>query len=292
MLLVYDMELSVGEMSQILGQSQPRVSRHIRILSEAGLLERRKEGSWVFMRLGPAARMPPLRQLLFTDGAVLPFAARDRAKLIEVRQESARQAESWFEAHAAEWDCMRSLHVAEGEVESMITAMLAGRAFNRMMDVGTGTGRMIELLGGQARHVLALDRSPAMLRLARSKLDRTPSSVGNPVDFLLGDFQELPVEDATCDLLVYHQVLHYAQFPERVVGEAARVLAPGGQVLIVDFAAHDREELRSRHAHARLGFDDKAMEHWMALAGIALERVEQVNGGALTVKLWLGRRRD
>lgn len=293
MLLVVHMELSVGEVAQILRQSQPRISRHIRILAEAGLVERRKEGSWVFLKPGSVAVMPELLALLDRMAApAAPVAVRDREKLVEVRAERARLAETWFEEHAGEWDCLRSLHIPDEKVEAAIRALLAQERPRRLVDVGTGTGRMVELLGAQAQNVVAIDNSPSMLRLARSKIDRaTDGQDGRPgVEFLRGDFNQLPLADADADLAIYHQVLHYAQHPRQVLAEAARILAPGGKLLVVDFDRHEREELRHNFAHARLGFSDEDMARWYEAAGLALDRVERVDGGALTVKLWLGTR--
>nr|MBA4769108.1 metalloregulator ArsR/SmtB family transcription factor [Sphingobium sp.] len=171
--LLRAMELAVGEIAQVVGQSQPRVSRHVRILAEAGLVERRKEGNWVFLRL---SRTPPVAPFLTLFDRLEPSAAEalwqaaDLARLAAVRADRARAAESYFAEHAEQWDAIRSLHVAEADVEAAMIALLAREPIGRMLDIGTGTGRMIELFGGQADAVTALDRSPDMLRLARAKL--------------------------------------------------------------------------------------------------------------------------
>ncbi|MFD1105925.1 ArsR/SmtB family transcription factor [Sphingobium olei] len=288
--LLRAMELAVGEIAQVVGQSQPRVSRHVRILAEAGLVERRKEGNWVFLRL---SRTPPVAPFLTLFDRLEPSAAEalwqaaDLARLAAVRADRARAAESYFAEHAEQWDAIRSLHVAEADVEAAMIALLAREPIGRMLDIGTGTGRMIELFGGQADAVTALDRSPDMLRLARAKL---PQDAGDKYALLLGDFLDLPLDPASVDTVLLHQVLHYAQAPETVIAEAARVMASGGRVLIADFAAHEREELRTRDQHARLGFSDDQIAGWFAQAGLALERVETLPGQELTVQLWLGRR--
>lgn len=288
--LLRAMELAVGEIAQVVGQSQPRVSRHVRILAEAGLVERRKEGNWVFLRLGKARVVAPFLALFErlepSDSEVL-WQAADLARLAAVRADRARAAESYFAEHAEEWDAIRSLHVAEAEVEAAMTALLGREPIGHLLDIGTGTGRMIELLGDAADAVTALDRSPDMLRLARAKL---PQDAGDKYALLLGDFSALPLEPGSADTVVLHQVLHYAQAPELVIAEAARVTAANGRVLIADFAAHEREELRLRDQHARLGFSDEQIESWFAQAGLALERVETLPGQELTVQLWLGRR--
>lgn len=287
--LLRRMELSVGELAQVLGQSQPRVSRHVRILSDARLCDRRREGSWVFLGLGPAAT-PSL--LATIDGARDAAAERwevaDAARLDAVHADRAAAAQTYFDAHAAEWDAIRSLHVAEDEVETAIAQILSGVAVGRLVDIGTGTGRMIELLGPGTIHAVGIDRSPEMLRFARARMGRAGIE---RVDLRQGDMYALPLEDEVADTVVLHQVLHYAQAPAAAIAEAARLIGADGRLLIVDFAAHDREELREREGHARLGFDDEQMTHWFAAAGLEPARTVELAGGELTVKLWLARRR-
>jgi len=291
LLLVRAMELSVGELAAVLRQSQPRVSRHVRILADAGLLRRYKEGAWVFVRLGDAALTAPvcaaLDALMVGDGSV---AAADRARLTEVRAERVAAANAYFAAHADQWDDIRSLHIAEDVVEAAMQAALGVRPVGRLLDIGTGTGRIIELFGTRAASAVGIDRSPDMLRLARGKLEAAGLA---DCEVRQADMYALPRPDGSADTVVLHQVLHYAQTPALAVAEAARVLSPGGRLLIVDFAPHAREELRARHAHARLGFEDAQVCDWMAAAGLAPRVVEHLRGGetqALTVTLWLGER--
>ncbi|MGC4251222.1 MAG: metalloregulator ArsR/SmtB family transcription factor [Sphingobium sp.] len=289
--LLRAMELAVGEIAQVVGQSQPRVSRHVRILAEAGLVERRKEGNWVFLRLGRDAAIAPYLTIfdrIEPSQAELLWQQADLARLAAVRADRSRAAEAYFAEHAEEWDAIRSLHVAEADVEAAMRALLGQEPIGHLLDIGTGTGRMIELFGPDAEQVTALDRSPDMLRLARAKL---PEDAGDKYALVLGDFGALPMERGSADTVVLHQVLHYAQAPEAVIAEAARVAAAQGRVLIADFAAHEREELRLRDQHARLGFSDEQIAHWFAQAGLDLERVESLPGQELTVQLWLGRRR-
>jgi ubiquinone/menaquinone biosynthesis C-methylase UbiE/DNA-binding transcriptional ArsR family regulator len=289
--LLREMELAVGEIALVVGQSQPRVSRHVRILVEAGLVDRRKEGSWVFLNLHGGAGADAL--LAFLDAAAPADSERlwieaDLARLAAVRAERARAAEDYFALHAEEWDALRSLYVPEAQVEAAMTDILGSEPLGRLLDIGTGTGRMAMLFAPQASTVVAIDRSAEMLRLARGNL---PHGIADKVRFLAGDFNELPVATHSADTAILHQVLHYAQAPGRVIVEVARTLRDGGRLLIVDFAPHDREELRQRDAHTRLGFSDQQIVAWYAAAGIAIERVETLVGGALTVKLWLGQRR-
>lgn len=288
--LLREMELAVGEIAVVVGQSQPRVSRHVRILVEAGLADRRKEGSWVFLALrreGAAALGAFLDAVPPSDSERLWIEA-DQARLAAVWAERARVAEGYFALHAEEWDALRSLYVPEAQVEQAMTRMLAARPLGRLLDIGTGTGRMATLFAPAASSVTAIDRSAEMLRLARGKL---PPEIADKVSFLAGDFNQLPIEAGAADTAILHQVLHYAPAPEHVIAEIARTLSERGRLLIVDFAPHDREELRVRDAHARLGFSDKQITTWYASAGMALAGVETLAGGELTVKLWLGERR-
>jgi ubiquinone/menaquinone biosynthesis C-methylase UbiE len=289
--LLREMELAIGELALVLDQSQPRVSRHVRILAEAGVIERHREGSWVFLRV---PRSGPVASLIATihhwpyAAAEAEQIAQDAARLVAVRADREIAAARYFAEHAEEWDAIRSRYVAESDVEAAMLAMMQGRRIGHLLDIGTGTGRMAEIFGRTADHITALDRSPEMLRIARTKL--TPQNL--PVDLVQGDFLSLPLKDGAVDMVVMHQVLHFAHEPERVIGEVARVLGEGGHVLIVDFAPHNDEELRSVAAHARLGFSDRQMEIWFTAAGLQLEKVETLDGGKLSVKLWLGRRCD
>src|SRR5256885_7536952 len=278
------MELSVGELAQVLGQSQPRVSRHLKILADAGVLERRKEGSWVFLTLTGAERVEPLFALIddWADAATQALFAADAARTESIRAERAEAASGYFAGHAEVWDQIRSLHVAESEVEREIDNALGDRFLGRLVDIGTGTGRMIELFGPRALHAIGIDRSSDMLRVARVKLE----AAGIPSSLRQGDMYALPLTDHSADSIIIHQVLHYAHSPATAIAEAARVLAPGGTLLVVDFAAHAREELRASDAHIRLGFEDEVMAGWFAAAGLAVDHVENLEGGELNGTLW------
>jgi ArsR family transcriptional regulator len=282
--LLRRMELSVGELAQVLGQSQPRVSRHVKILVDAGIATRRREGSWVFLTPAPSPLAVPLFALIDAGGED-HWAVADAARLNAVRADRAAAAERYFAGYADQWDAIRSLHVAESAVEAHMRTLL-GANIGRLVDIGTGTGRMIELLGDDANHATGIDRSPEMLRIARAKL----AEALTPVDLRQADVGALPLPDASADTVVMHQVLHYIPAPELALREAARIVAPGGRLLIVDFASHDREELRTQDAHARLGFSDAQIGGWFAASGLSLAAADELTGGELTVKLWLGTR--
>ncbi|MFM5916278.1 MAG: ArsR/SmtB family transcription factor [Novosphingobium sp.] len=296
MRLLAAMELAVGELAQVLGQSQPRVSRHVRILCDAGLAERRKEGSWVFLRSAiGAGRAPPLgsaaAQLLdIAEESDAQFAARcseDRRHLAAIRAAREASAAAYFARYAAEWDNLRALHSPDAPVEAALQHALGGESLGALLDVGTGTGRIAQLLAPRAAQVTALDNSPEMLRLARARLQHLDAAA---LELVQGDFTALPFAEARFDTLVFHQVLHYAQAPEQALAEAARVTKAGGTIAIVDFAAHDREELRSQHAHARLGFSDEQMLALLGDAGFAPAPPTALPGTPLTVKIWTGQR--
>lgn len=301
MRLLAHMELAVGELAQVLGQSQPRVSRHVKILCDAALAERRREGGWVFLRsaVSEAAAAPlaaAFARLLGTaeaeDRGFARQCAEDRQHLDAIRSTREASAADYFARHASQWDELRSLHIADGPVEEALAEMLCegahGESLGRLLDIGTGTGRMAELFAPRAEHTVAFDKSPEMLRLARARLQRLPAGA---VELVQGDFTELPFADAAFSTVLFHQVLHYAQEPAAAIAEAARVTAPGGRVVIVDFAAHDREELRERHAHARLGFSDAQVAAMLEKAGFVPDGERALPGHQLIVKLWGGRRR-
>ena len=289
--LLRSMELSVGELAQVLCQSQPRVSRHVKILADSGLIDRHKEGSWVFLALTGGPRTDALVSLLdhVLDPDSRAILDADSVRLAAVRADRAEAAARYFAAHAEAWDSIRSLHVPESAVERAIEHALGaketGRPLGTLIDIGTGTGRMIELLGPAAAQALGIDRSSEMLRLARVKLDKAGIA---DASLRQADMYGLPLESGSADSVIIHQVLHYALAPAAAIAEAARVLRPGGRLLVVDFAAHDREDLRIADAHLRLGFSDEAIAGWFAAAGLDLDLTEHLPGGELTVTLWRG----
>lgn len=277
-------ELTVSEMTQILSQSQPRVSRHLKLLVEANLLTRFREGTWVFYRLTDADGVRPL---LNTILALIPESdadlARDFERLEGIRRDRADQAKSYFADNAADWDTTRQLYVGENVVEKAMLAVVGGGVVDSMLDVGTGTGRILEVFKDKFKQGIGVDLSLDMLAVARSNLSRAG------VDAAVvrqGDMYDLPVLAATQDLVVFHQVLHFADDPLNAVKEAERVLRGGGSALLVDFAPHDLEYLRDDHAHRRLGFDDTEVETWARNAGLELSSTKDLKGGKLLIKIW------
>ena len=285
-LLVREMELTVGEIAQALGQSQPRVSRHLRILDEASLVTRRKEGAWTFVERAEAVDgfYPIIDERLAGDLA--RATAADAKRLEAIRIERAESASRWFSQRSERWDLLRKLHADEEEVEAAIAEALAGRPLGRLVDVGTGTGRMLELFAPGAADAIGIDRSPDMLKLARVRLDVAGEAGAS---LRQGDMFALPLADAAADTVILHQVLHYAHQPRAAIDEAARILAPGGRLVIVDFERHDREELRREHGHQRLGFSSDGIRSMVKLAGLRSSKPVRLEGD-LNVMIWVANR--
>jgi ubiquinone/menaquinone biosynthesis C-methylase UbiE/DNA-binding transcriptional ArsR family regulator len=288
-------DLTVTELIDILGQSQPRISRHLRLLAEAGLLERHQEGAWAYFRAvedGPEAEM--IARILATISPADPQLRRDRERLDTVRQHRAEAAQAYFARNAATWDALRSLHVDESRVESAMLNLVGTQPFQAMLDLGTGTGRMLELFAPLYNRGIGIDASRDMLAVARANLDRTGLS---RVQVRQGDIFMLPTPANHFDLVTIHQVLHFLDEPALAVAEAARALAPSGRILIADFARHKLEFLRDEHLHRRLGFSHEQVSDWLEQAGLEIVEVVDLrpDGGEsdriekLTVTLWLAR---
>jgi ArsR family transcriptional regulator len=231
----------------------------------------------------------PLSSLLAeADVSQAKAFQRDLLRLDEVRNARTNMAAHYFAAHADAWDSLRSLHIADSEVEARLAQVLHSAPLGRVLDVGTGTGRIVELFAAESSRFVAIDNSPEMLRLARAKIANLSPEIASKIDIKLGDFNMLPVGDGEFDTVIFHQVLHYAQHPEAVIAEAIRTLAPGGRLVIVDFAAHDLEELRTVHAHARLGFSDEFMRKAFNSHGLQMVHQTALEAGELVIKVWMG----
>jgi ubiquinone/menaquinone biosynthesis C-methylase UbiE len=284
-------ELNVKELTQILGQSQPRISRHLKLLCEAGLLERYREGSWVLFRVSdqgiPAALLGLVADLVPPDH---PEVRRDLDRLGDIKAARAAAAERYFKASAADWDKIRSLHVAEEAVERRMLEMAGRERIETMLDLGTGTGRVLELFAGRIAQGIGVDMSHAMLSIARANLERAGHT---HCQVRHADLFHLPYANSSVDFITVHQVLHFLDEPVRALQEAARTLKPGGRLMVVDFAPHELEFLRERHAHRRLGVDGEQMRSWLARAGLAMQAHEVLPpaagtvGEALTVSIWM-----
>jgi len=294
LLLLAASELNVKDLTQVLGQSQPRISRHLKLLAEAGLIERFREGSWAYFHVSdraPGGRLA-LDLLALVDGAD-PEIARDRERADALKREREGAAQSYFRTHAADWDRIRALHVAECEVEEAMGEALGPGPFELLVDLGTGTGRTLELFAGRYERGLGFDLNQAMLAYARSKLARAGIA---RAQVRHGDIYALALPDGVADAVVMHQVLHFLAQPALAIREAARVLTPGGKLLIVDFAPHELEFLREEHAHERLGFAPGQVAQWIKDAGLNpvehrdLAPEKKSGSEKLTVSLWLAER--
>ena len=281
-------ELSASDLTNILGQSQPRISRHLKILSSAGLLNISQQGRWSFFRTSSEEDTLALVNMisrLLEDDEILRL---DFQRLDLIKKKRQKRAEGYFKKNAEQWNKIRSLHIDEKEVEGAITKLFSNRKIGKLLDIGTGTGRMLELFGAQINSGVGIDKSSEMLALARANLEN--AGLGN-CEVRQDDMYKLPWTGGAFDVVVIHQVLHYAEDPGLVLSEAARVLKDGGEVLVVDFAPHDLENLRSEHTHFRLGFSNKEISSFFRQAGLANVYSKNLPGNPLTVVLWKGQKK-
>lgn len=285
--LLNDGEHSVKDLTEILGQSQPRVSRHLKLLADAGLVTRNAEGAWAYYGLAPNGAGGDLaRWLVGRLRPGDPDRQRDLERLDSVRSAQQAQAAAYFAKVAASWDMLRSLHVAEEAVEAAILNAFGDRVVDLLIDVGTGTGRMLELLAGHYRRGIGIDSSREMIAVARAKL---AAAAVSHAQVRLGDVAELDGSLGRAEAIVIHQVLHYFDDPGKVLAQARRALRGGGEIVVVDFAPHDLEFLRSQHAHRRLGIAETQMIRWARAAGLEVVHVDRLapaSSDGLTVCLW------
>lgn len=283
-------DLTVSDLTAILGQSQPRVSRHLKLLHEAGLIERYQEGSWAYFRLSDGSLAGALGEALAARvSSNDATTSRDLERLADVKAARQNRAVEYFKVNAKSWGEIRSMHVPDAAVEAQLRKLVGKTPFQAMLDLGTGTGRLLELFSDQYRRGVGIDMSRDMLAVARANLDRAGIT---HAQVRLGDVYSLPVDRDSFDLVTLHQVLHFLDDPASAIKQAARALRPSGRMLIVDFAPHGQEFLRDAHAHARLGFSDEQIRQWVVNAGleyVSVDDLEPKESGKLTVKLWLAR---
>ena len=284
-------ELTVSEVCAVLGQTQPRVSRHLRLLTDAGLLRRQAEGTNAYYGLErDCALLGALTPLIDRNDAVL---VRDQERLDGIRTVREGRAAAYFAEVAEEWDQLRELHAPTSDVEAAMLAAVTEPHVGSVLDIGTGTGRMLEVFAGRTTRGLGVDRSRQMLRVARARLD---DDRFRHCSVRQSDIYDLDVPDRSQDVVILHHVLHYLSDPAQALDAASRRLAPGGTLLVVDFAAHDVERMRTDHAHSHLGFSDAEVDHWCLDLG--LKRVETQHfppsadsgNAALVVTLWIARK--
>ena len=266
--LLNEGELSVSDLTDILGQSQPRISRHLKLMAEAGLVRRHREGAFAFFRLadGPGGSLAQWLTARVEPGDKVVSA--DRSRLVAVRDVRAQAAQGYFARIAADWDRLRNLHASDEAVEAAVLTALGDGPLGSVLDLGTGTGRILALLAPRASRAVGVDASHAMLQVARANLERVKTTMpGGRVDLRQGDIHALPFERGSFDVVIVHQVLHFLDDPARALREAAAVIGPGGRLIVVDFAPHELEFLRAEHAHRRLGFAPGQVAEWLGEAG-------------------------
>jgi ubiquinone/menaquinone biosynthesis C-methylase UbiE len=286
-------ELNVSELTYVLGQSQPRVSRHLKLMAEAGLLSRHKEGNWVLFRMRSEGVGGALARALvdMLSGKDTDLSG-DLARLEEVRRQREERATAYFSANAASWSELRSLHVDEANVEHAMRAMIGSQPEGTLVDLGTGTGRVMELFAKQVSYIYGIDASRDMLAIARSNLEKNEL---RHAELRHADIYALPLNDGMADVVTIHQVLHFLDEPLKALLEARRILKPNGKLLVVDFAPHELDELREQHAHRRLGLSAEQMSAWFSRANLKIERHEVLDPPwlksrkGLSVSLWLAR---
>ena len=289
-------DLTVTELTQVLGQSQPRVSRHLKLLCDAGLLSRFQEGTWVFYRLADDGPGADLAQAVLSRLPGDDFSlARDLERLDAVRRARAEAAARYFNENAPRWDRIRSLYVPETEVERAMLEALQDDKVDDLLDIGTGTGRILQIFADRVRRGLGIDLSREMLAVARANLEKRNL---RHCHVRQGDIYNLTVPQGSMDVVTIHHVLHFLDDAAAAIREAARTLRPGGRLLIVDFAPHQLEFLRSEYAHRRLGFADEEVAGWCEAAGLEELRVEHLKAKGkkakdkLVVTLWTARQNE
>ena len=278
-------ELTVSEIIQILGQSQPRVSRHLKLLCEAGLIDRFQEGSWVYYRIANRSKASLLARYLVD---LVPehdqVVVRDLERLNTIKQTRIDAAAEYFKENASRWGEIRSLHVPDEEVEKLLLKAIFGKEVTDFLDVGTGTGRILELFAPHVEFAVGVDSSREMLAYARTAIEE--AELRN-CQVRLGDMYTLPFANASQDVVVIHQVLHYAERPLAVIEEARRVLRSNGTLIIADFAIHDVEALREDHAHRQMGFGMRQVQEWCDTANLKEISTHVLKGDPLTVYIWV-----
>jgi ArsR family transcriptional regulator len=277
-------QINVSDLTQVLGQSQPRVSRHLKLLVDAGLLERLREGPFAYFRLSRGRDTAPLAKAI---AALLPMADQvieaDRRRLAVIKAQRETRIAEYFRDNAPEWHRLRSLHIDDTSIERALVQIVASRPKGSLLDIGTGTGRVLEVLSPHIEHGLGIDQSIEMLSLARANLAR--AKVRN-CEVRQGSMYTLELPEESFDVVTLHQVLHYAEDPQAVIDEAARMLKPGGRLLVVDFGPHELVRLQREHAHRHLGFADNQVTGWLSSAGLSVERPQHLPGERLNVTIW------
>lgn len=277
-------ELTVTDLVDLLAQSQPRISRHLKLLVDAGLLTRNQEGPWAWYRLPDEEEGAGLAQmivdLLPPDD---PKHAADLRRLQSISEGWAARVEDYFRRHASEWEQIRALHADQERVDRALMSTLLEDPIDSLLDIGTGAGHVLLLAGRKAHAAIGVDSSREMLNVARRNLFQ--AGLRN-CQVRHADMMSLPFEDGAFSAVTASMVLHFTEHPEAAIAEAARVLRPGGRLIVIDFAHHSLGELRDQYAHRWLGFSDSQLSEWCRMAGLTARPPRRFHGGKLTVVLW------
>ena len=281
-------ELSVGDFVAILGQSQPRVSRHLKLLVDAGLLIRNKEGSRAYYRLLESDKNAQLSQVLndLMDESD-PVLVLDLSRLGIIRSERARFADNYFDEFAGEQSQLSQISADEELINQLLLQYAQQENMGELLDIGTGTGRMLLLLGSKIEKAIGIDNSREMLAIARTKLEQ--ADLKN-CQVRIGDMYRLPFAENRFGIITINSLLRYAEKPKDVLTEATRVLKPGGFLIIVDFSDHGLTELRDEYGHRWLGFSKHEMLDMLDGDTINIESTNFFKGEALTVCVWKGQK--
>jgi ArsR family transcriptional regulator len=269
-------EFTVQELTRIMGMGQSRISRHLKILAEAGVLSVKRQGTWSYYRVGDAGPFfSAIRPAFERELGSLPQRGADRAAVALVLDERRRRSQEFFDRHARQWDDLARTLLPVPEYRERMLALVPGGG--TVLEIGIGTGGLLTELAAKAAKVIGVDHSPAMLEEARRRLAEGGAS---GIDLRLGEMTHLPLPDASVGCVVANMVLHHAADPQAVLAEIRRVLAPGGLLLIADLARHEREAAREQLADQWLGFDEAELTGWLRSAGFAEITVERIEGGA------------
>jgi ArsR family transcriptional regulator len=270
-------EFTVQELTRIMDMGQSRISRHLKILSEAGVLSVKRQGTWSYYRAGEAnSFFAGIRPAFQREIEALPQRSQDLAAVAEVLDERRRRSQEFFDRHARQWDDLARTLLPVPEYRQNLLELVPSDV--TVLEIGIGTGGLLAELAVKAAKVIGVDHSPAMLEEARRRLvDRGVSGV----ELRLGEMSHLPLPDASVGCVVANMVLHHAADPAAVLTETRRVLAAGGVLLLADLARHERETAREQLADQWLGFEEEELTDWLKGAGfinITIDRIAATTG--------------
>lgn len=269
-------EFTVQELTRIMGMGQSRVSRHLKILAEAGVLTVKRQGTWSYFRVGDdVSFFATIRPAFDRELQALPERCSDLAAVAAVLEERRRRSKDFFDRHARQWDDLARTLLPVPEYRQRLLDMVPEGV--AVLEIGTGTGGLLTELAARASKVIGVDHSPAMLEEARRRL--TDNGV-NGIELRLGEMTHLPLPDVSVGCVVANMVLHHAADPATVLAEIHRVLVTGGVLLLADLARHEREEAREQLADQWLGFEEAEISSWLRLAGFSAINIEQIVAAA------------